>query len=189
MKLLSVVRASTGVVIGLAVVIIFNLPSNAQSTTFYCGRSNSVPTTIARTSRGNVPVIRWNSGYFSGSGWNPQRRCQQVSARFQEYYDNGTLKYITTGRMNRQSVVCVASRKGSDCTSLLFTLKPGSNPGQTLGRLLNYRALAAGNALNESSGQRLYINMEEYINTAPIEVESSGKPILKPNELFWWDSK
>ena len=177
-----------GLAIAFTTTAILNQPSNAQSTTFYCSTSNGVAATIARTPRGNLPVIRWNSDYFSGSGWSQHRRCQEVSTRFQMYYDNGTLKYITTGQMNRQSVVCVASRKGGDCTALLFTLKPGSNPSRTLSRLLNYRALAAGGSLNESSGERLYIDIKDLMNTAPVEGESSNKPVSS-NGSLWWDSK
>ncbi|MBW4449718.1 MAG: COP23 domain-containing protein [Spirirestis rafaelensis WJT71-NPBG6] len=189
MRLQLFAQLALGLAIALTVSAMPNQPSNAQSTTFYCGTSNGVAATIARTPRGNLPVIRWSSDYFSGSGWNQQRRCQEVSSRFQSYYDNGTLKYITTGRMNKQSVVCVASRKGGDCTGLLFTLKPGSAPDRTLSRLLNYRALAAGGSLNESAGERLYIDMKEFMNTAPVAGESSDKPVSESSGSLLWDSK
>lgn len=35
-----------------------NQPSLAQDATFFCGASNGVPVTYARTPRGNVPMIR-----------------------------------------------------------------------------------------------------------------------------------
>ena len=87
--------------------------------------------------------------------WSPEARCQEVSKRFESYHRDGTLNFLTTGRMNRQSVVCVAQSQGGPCSGLLFTLKPGSNPGQTLQKLLDVRHRATG-PLNESASARLY---------------------------------
>lgn len=71
----------------LGVTATFNQPSHAQSTSFYCGTtSGNVPTTLARTPSGEREVIRWVSRYFSGSGYNPQTRCEEVSSRFQTNY-------------------------------------------------------------------------------------------------------
>lgn len=142
-------------------------PAQAGEQRFGCAQSGGVPATMAKTKRGYVPVIRWTSDYFGSSGWSPQARCQEVSDRFEAYHKDGTLNFLTTGRMNRQSVVCVASREGGPCSGLLFTLKPGSNPGQTLQRLLDVRYRATG-PLNESSA-RVYINMEDFLNKAPVD--------------------
>ncbi|MCU0517096.1 MAG: COP23 domain-containing protein [Oscillatoria sp. Prado101] len=135
-----------------------------QRNTFYCDDKKSPPATLIRTSRGNVPVIRWTSDVFPPP-LTPEERCKIVSQRFQEFYNQNKLKYIITGKMKGQPVVCVANRKDGDCAGLLFTLKPGSDPQLTLKRLLSDRALAAGNALNESTGEQLYINMEEFMKT------------------------
>lgn len=137
----------------------------AQNSTFYCGTWQGVPATLARTARGeSVPVIRWVSDYFSDSGYTPEKRCQMVSERFQTYNQQGILKYLTTGIMNRMPVVCVTQREGGDCAGLLFTLKRGSSPNQTLQDLLAVRYQARG-PLNETN-QRVYINMEDYLNNA-----------------------
>ncbi|WP_017715932.1 COP23 domain-containing protein [Kamptonema formosum] len=143
-----------------------------QRNTFYCGTWDKAPTTLIRTSRGNVPVISWTSNFFPPP-LTPQQRCEIVSQRFQEFYNQNKLKYIITGKMKGQPVVCVANRKDGDCAGLLFTLKPGSDPQLTLKRLLSDRALAAGNALNESTGEQLYINMEEFMKTELADGESA----------------
>ncbi len=158
-------------------------PATAQSvrTQFYCGTSQGVPTTIVRGSRGNLPVIRWTSTAFPPP-YTPDERCRIVSQRFQAYHDNGTLNYITTGMMNRQPVVCIARRQGGDCTDLLFTLQPGITPTQarrTLERLLNYRALSQGGALNQT-GERPYIDVEKYLNELPVEDETEVNPEPEP---------
>lgn len=127
MKLQSLTVVLTAGAIALGGLTINTQPSHAQSTTFFCGMSNGVPATIAQTPRGNVSVIRWVSSYFSGAGYNPQTRCQEVSGRFEAYKNNGTLNYITTGIMNGQPVVCTRSTNGGGCNGLLFTLKQGEN--------------------------------------------------------------
>ncbi|HEY9828901.1 MAG TPA: COP23 domain-containing protein, partial [Stenomitos sp.] len=81
-----------------------------QKAKFVCGTSQGYPATIALTPRGSVPVVRWSSGYFGSAGFTPQHRCNLVSAKFQKYYENGTLNYLTTGWVNRQPVVCVATQ-------------------------------------------------------------------------------
>ncbi len=138
-----------------------------QTRAFACSTSNAVPTTIAQTNQGNVPVIRWTSDRFRDAGYSPERRCEEVSARFQQYFRNGKLNYLTTGIMNNQQVVCVADRIGGDCTGLLFTLKRGSDPSQVLKNLLDVRVRASG-PLNESTS-RVYIDMSEYLKQASVE--------------------
>ena len=60
-----------------------------------------VPATSVVTNDGKrVPVIRWTSHVFNDAGWSPQRRCQEVSGRFDTYLKQGRLAYITTGRIN-----------------------------------------------------------------------------------------
>ncbi|WP_299414784.1 COP23 domain-containing protein [Acaryochloris sp. IP29b_bin.148] len=158
-----------------AILAVGSQPAQASEQRFSCGQSGGTPATMAKTKRGYVPVIRWTSDYFGSSGWSPQARCTEVSNRFEAYHRNGTLKFLTTGRMNRQSVVCVASQDGGPCSGLLFTLKPGSNPGRTLQRLLDVRYRATG-PLNESAA-RVYINMEDFLDKAPVEKTAPAEPV------------
>jgi len=145
-------------------------PAQANSSSeFYCGvdRDGATPATIIRhPQHGEVPVIRWVSDYFEESGYDPQTRCEMVSKRFQDLHDNGALQYLTTGRMNRQPVVCVSPSDGGECEGLLFTLKPTSNPNQTLQDLMALRAGASGARPLNETGARLYINFEDYVREA-----------------------
>ncbi|MFB8795429.1 MAG: COP23 domain-containing protein [Microcoleus sp.] len=144
-----------------------------QTRAFVCGTSNGAPTTIARTNRGDVPVIRWTSDRFRDAGYSPERRCIEVSARFQQYFRNQKLNYLTTGMMNNQQVVCVADREGGNCIGLLFTLKGGSDPTQVLNSLLAVRVRASG-PLNESTS-RVYIDMSEYLEQAAVESQPNSQ--------------
>lgn len=141
--------------------------ADEKTFSFQCQNIDGVPTTVANTSRGTVAIINWVSDYFSYSGYDPQTRCELVSSRFQRYYDDEQLGYLTTGRMNRQPIVCVASQEGGECQGLLFTLKPTSNPSEALQTLLELGGASSAGPLNETS-YRPYIDMEQFLSTLTI---------------------
>ncbi len=154
-------------------------PSYAQSTQFFCAISNGVPTTFARSRRGNVPMIAWVSD--SPPPWTPLKRCQDIAQRFQVFSDNGMLKYVRTGTIDGQAVLCAASSRGGGCpkTSVLLTIPPDKDPQLVLRELLNLRALAAGRPLQLSGSEvvsydegEAYVDMDEFLNIAPVEGES-----------------
>jgi Circadian oscillating protein COP23 len=123
------------------------------TTSFVCGQSNGKPATVARTKKGDVPIVVWSSEALSGSGFTPQVRCQQVSARFQSLYRNGQLKYITAGTMNKLPVVCATKQVASTCNqqNLLYTLKPNADPQQVIKRLMAIRNRATSRIVEESA--------------------------------------
>lgn len=130
---------------------------------FFCGDGQGIPTTFVENPRGQLPIIRWVSHYFTGSGYDPYTRCQEVSGRFQRYSDEGRLNYITTGMMNGQPVVCVSGYAGGPCQGLLFTLKPGEDSSRVVQQLFDIPARASG-PLYES-GSRFYLDMKQYLGS------------------------
>ncbi len=147
---------------------------------FVCSSSDGVPATVAQTANGEVPIILWSSDYFDSAGHTAESRCQEVSNRFQTYYENGSLKFMTTGRMNRQNVVCVAERENGPCSGLLFTLKPGSDPNETLEKLLARRSQSGG-PLNETR-DRVYIDMNHYLQEGLSATTGTESTIGFPDE-------
>ena len=81
------------------------------------------PTTVARTERGKVPIIQWTTALTSRIMIMPQQACEEISPRFQQAYDNGTLNFVTNGTMNGQPVICTTSGYGGTCRTLLMTLR------------------------------------------------------------------
>lgn len=142
---------------------------------FTCGMSNGVPATLALTSEGYSPVIRWKSNYFAADGYDPLYRCQVVSPKFEKYHKQGILNYLTTGVHSGNNIVCVAKEKDGPCVGVLFTLKPGSDSFMTLKRLLDVRS-QAGPALNESTGSSQTsadsgqsIDFQAFLNSVPVD--------------------
>jgi hypothetical protein len=174
MKLSSVAStASLSLFAGVAALsVLVAVPVRAEDVKFTCGLHQGAPATLAQTTRGNIPIIRWVSDAFGGE-YPPQYRCQVVSPKFQQYHKDGKLNYLTTGVANNQPIVCAASEKGGPCTGVLFTLKSGSDPWLTLKRLMDVR-VQAGPPLNESASSssttnaEQYIDMNEYLNTASV---------------------
>ena len=146
-------------------------PGAAQSNNkFYCGSSEGAPATIVRTSKGNVPIIIWVDRRFEASGWSPQRRCREVSGRFQRYHSQGILEYIRTGTVNRHPVLCVTNYQGGVCPSnqVLITLKPGSDAQFYLESLMAIRngsgarlRLNEGHVFSYDENRELYVDVEE----------------------------
>jgi hypothetical protein len=171
-------------------VILPNAQSGHAETTgdmrFFCAKSlnpqtgKAVPTTMAKTKRGNVAMIRWQSTFFSNAGkaFTPLDRCQEVSRRFQAYYQDGVLAYLTTGKMNAQNVICVSDEYGGPCQGLLLTLEPKDNPEQVLKELLNVRARARG-AITRGNGSS-YVDVQEFLDSAPVETDT---PTTAPSSM------
>ncbi|AFY81427.1 COP23 domain-containing protein [Oscillatoria acuminata] len=160
--------------IALGAAFTFTEPGQAQANCFICqADNNNVPTTYAQTGRGNVAVIKWASTHFSGSGYTPMTRCQEVSERFNQYNAQGQLEYLSSGRQNSQPVVCA----GSSCTgnNLLFTLRPNQNAAQVLQELFASRSGAGGPSHQAVGGSEVFtVDMNEYLRTAPVENTSSS---------------
>lgn len=145
-------------------------PSNVSSgyLRFFCGNYQNQPATFIRTrERGNLPWIRWNRSN-SGEGWSPERRCQEISGRLQRYYDNGTLKYIKTGVLNNQPVICVAAYFNGPClpNGLLLTLSTDENPDNFFRNIIRFQEIIRTGPIVESANRSCihHLNRELLIN-------------------------
>lgn len=105
------------------------LPSG---TNYYCDNKSEPPRTIARTTRGDMPIINWKSEYFSRSGWTPEKRCLEVSDRFQSFYRQGLLKHLKTDSMNENPVICTSRTENGACDGVLITLERTDDPKKVL---------------------------------------------------------
>lgn len=138
--------------------------------TYTCVNYKGKPTTVVDTPRGKIQLIVWESDYFRHSGWNPQKRCQEVTKRFQEFSDKGTLKYVTTGKMNKYPVICVGKQVpggGFQCQSdgLLITLQANDNPDQVLRDLFTSAAKVGGTPITRG---KTVVSITQFIDNAPV---------------------
>ena len=138
---------------------------------------------------GQVRIIEWKTTEF-GSDFDPQTRCNIVSEKFQNYSQAGTLKYFTTGLVDRESVICAVASEDQPCSqeNMLYTLKRGSNANETLKQLLDVRSGASGNALNETES-KIYVDFDRIVEAKAEAGDSSAsaessKTEGEPSPLF-----
>jgi hypothetical protein len=121
------------------------------------------------------------SDHFSGSGWSPDARCREVSARLETYRKNKQLKYVTLGTVNNQPVICVASQNQGPCEGIIYTLKPGQDGLQAINNLFAWRQGQSGLQSNyESVTESPYIDvgsrLDETTPTPPISEQQPPDP-------------
>ena len=131
-----------------------------------------LPTTFAWHKQGKTALIRWKTPW--GNGITPQQRCEQVSPRFQQAYDNGTLNFITNGTMNGQPVICTAKEQGGQCQTVLMTLRAEDNSLQMLNQLKDVLGgRTTGPVVHSSGASQTYyrVDIDKFLETAPVEPE------------------
>jgi hypothetical protein len=142
-------------------------PANAQSNvSFRCDLSSKTPRTVAITSKKEINLIVWESKAFQASGFTPERRCNEVSDRLQMHAKSGKLRYITTGMINNQKVICVADYIYSKCrpNGLILTLKSDENPKEVLKSLLDTAFKVSGGKPAIREGERMVYDLNQVFN-------------------------
>lgn len=138
--------------------------------------SDGAFSTVVKTSKLELILINWTKQI--GDAWSPSSRCNEVTERFKMFHNENSLDYLTTGRMNGQNVICVASSDG-DCNrnldenGLLFTITTDKMPGEVLLNLLDLGLAKDVPPINESTGDRVYIDINNLI--AQSEKDSLNK--------------
>jgi hypothetical protein len=164
----------------LITVFSFAESSHAQTPKFFCGMGidGKGPATFVNTFRyGNLELIRWQDAAF-GSYYTPQKRCEDVSARFQKFYEKGLLEYIRTATFKGQPVLCVATDKGGAClpNGLLITLKRGTDPKVILEQIKDSQALTTGKPIYLSENDVIsVVHGETYLDITILSGEGNAE--------------
>jgi hypothetical protein len=136
-------------------------PSYSQTSDrgkFYCGEDNGTPTTIFDNGSRNVGLIRWTRNF--SPEWNPQRRCEQVSKKFAQNQEAGTLVEIVPARANGFPVLCASPNivDSADYTcpdaQILITLRSEDNANNFIDRLYEINTGKSSQALDHTSPLR-----------------------------------
>jgi hypothetical protein len=174
-KLLAGVLAGLGVAIASA----FSLPAASETksnNTYYCAQLNGTYSTFVNTPRGRVTLINWENEF--SDRWTPQKRCSEVSSRFQKFLDAGNLKYIRTGNVKNLPVICVANDRGGACpdSNVLITFKAGTDPEAVLVKLVDFRRSVSGQTIVLSENDagfysegNFYVDMDKFLQAVPVD--------------------
>lgn len=171
-KAIAAITAGMGVILGAEA-------SNSQSiayrntVSFVCENTFDrpsgayLPTTVAKVPRRSNPVkiIRWQ--LQEKGGFSNQQRCQIVSQKFDRFYNQGQLNYITSGEINGYSVICAVANRSQQCnrSNILFTVVEKQDPNLILQKLTGIMAgKESGNIIYQSSGEeQMYFSVEKML--------------------------
>lgn len=182
---------------------IFAQPSQAQQISFVCTvDTDNVPTTYAQTPDGTVPVFKWTSNYFRPP-YTPMQRCQEVGERMTNFYAQGMMDYLTSGRVNNLPVICAGTSCNSNGSNVLITLKPDQDPNQVLQEIEANRSGAGGpsyqlsggttstsrsSSLTRNSNGTVTLDMNRFLQTNTTQQSQPSQPskpsspgIIQPN--------
>lgn len=65
-----------------------------------------------------------------GGGWTPERRCETISARLEDYRPDGLVE-LRTDVENGYNTVCATTEENLDACRIVFTVPPGQDPVAT----------------------------------------------------------
>ncbi|MBF2056859.1 MAG: hypothetical protein IGQ45_06475 [Cyanobacterium sp. T60_A2020_053] len=146
---------------------------------YRCIMKQGSPTTVVDTRRGRIDLIVWKSSIFQG--WTPLERCQAISSRFQNFSDQGKLRYVTNGKLEGQPVICVAENipgRGLSCekNGLLLTLQPSDNPQKVMEELFDLSArVRGGSPLVRTGANQVVLNINDLLAEAVINSDEIGQ--------------
>ena len=145
--------------------------------TFYCGTiyesdtGNEIPTTLAYVPqrKTNIPIVAWTND--SIAAWNPQRRCDAVSFKFQTFYEDGRLNYLSDGEVAGEQVICALLEKQEQCRgeNQLFQVREGTDSKEVIvgiKEILRGKR-SATEVIYQSSGDRNYVSISGLLENAP----------------------
>ncbi len=167
-------------------------PSSEGKVAFYCDRHEGKPAMIAKhPERGEVTLIVFVSKYFSASGWNPQRRCEQVSYKFQSNIERGHLRKVIASWSNDLMVFCASEDESVEYVSrceddrVLMTLREQDRPEVLLEEL---RGLKQGKKLSPLyHSQQDIVEVDEINNIHIIDIEQwVDHAVPTVQEECWW---
>ena len=111
-----------------------SVPSNpgtrSADTRFTCELNNGEYTvTYYPESQPDQPYP-WAIPSALGGGWTPERRCNEITSRFETYRQDGLLE-LSTGVENGYNTICVTTQLDPADCRLILTVPPGQDPQLT----------------------------------------------------------
>jgi hypothetical protein len=93
---------------------------------FTCELNNGQYTVMYHPESRPSEAFPWATPSTLGGGWTPERRCNEISRRLEEYRPDGLLE-MQTSQENSYNIVCVTTQRNSSCR-IVFTVPPGQDP-------------------------------------------------------------
>ncbi|MEM6255302.1 MAG: COP23 domain-containing protein [Cyanobacteria bacterium P01_D01_bin.156] len=104
-----------------------NGDSVPSSSRFTCEVQNGEYTVVYRPKSTPNQAYPWAVPTELGGGWTPQRRCETISARLEEYRPDRLVE-LRTDVENGYNTVCATTEENLDSCRIVFTVPPGQDP-------------------------------------------------------------
>ena len=154
----------TKIITGMAVctsILTISPPIQASSDKYSCQEVDGIYGIYSRTERGDMRLLNFKQDV--SQDWSVVKRCDEIARRFQRFSDNGILKFIGSGYVNQQPVLCAVIAKGQLCNSenVIVTLLSQNDPIEAARKLMDTRGLAYGRVINVNGKEG---KLESYID-------------------------
>ncbi|AFZ49651.1 COP23 domain-containing protein [Dactylococcopsis salina] len=139
-------------------VVVESKPSNPNPTPtandrrFTCEYNNGQYTVMYNPQSQPNQSYPWAIPQQMGGNWSPERRCNAISDRLENYRPDGLLE-LQTSVINNQNVVCVTTQNDPSCR-IVFTVPKGQDPILTRDRV--FENLASANQGQQTQGVTTY---------------------------------
>lgn len=101
--------------------------SESVNSSFTCELQNGEYTVMYRPRSEPTQAYPWAVPTELGGGWTPQRRCETISERLEEYRPDGLVE-LRTDVENGYDTVCATTEEDLDNCRIVFTIPPGQDP-------------------------------------------------------------
>lgn len=151
----------------------------------FCDRdTDGTPATIVSNGQSSVVFIRWVRSFSSGSSWTPERRCDQVSRKFQQNFFEDSYQYLSPGfaRSNGLPVICATLERHNDpvqCSDarVIMTLRPGDNAQSFVEQIVLLNRNSSSPAINHSSGSYTCNLVEAAANGQSLDCDDHSRSL------------
>lgn len=117
-------------------------PSALSSTRFTCQVMNGQHTVMYQPESQPGQSYPWAVPSTMGGGWDPARRCNEITRRLESYRPDG-LQEMQTGLENGYNTVCVTTQRVPSCR-IVLTVPTGQDAVATRDRVFQNLTIADG---------------------------------------------
>jgi len=157
----------------------------ADSPRFTCQMYQGQPTVMYTPAEDPTRAYAWAVPQELGGGWTPQRRCEVISQRLEDYRPDGMIE-MRAAVENNYDVVCVTTEMDPSCR-IVLTVPPGQDPLVTRDRVFQNLALADSGQTTEGvytftgNGSSLLETLGNVIGVDPGTIFGGGdRPAAAP---------
>jgi hypothetical protein len=126
----------------------------ASSPRFFCQVWNGRYTVMYSPENHSGETFPWAVPQALGGGWQPEKRCAEISRRLEEYRPDG-LQELRTAKENGYNTVCATTQSKAACR-LVFTVPPGQDPVATRNSV--FRNLTVADSGQTTQGVNTFVS-------------------------------